>query len=91
MILGLSVRGLLKRAFWLLLLAFIGFWVGASLVAMGAGVLVHNGQLDNSDIAALRGLLYIVYFAFALAFAWLFAGRRYWKSWKQSKPEAPLG
>jgi len=47
--------------------------------------------MDASNVVKWGWLLPVVYCAFTLAFPWFFAGRRYWKSWKSSKLEAPQG
>lgn len=76
----LAGRGLL-----LLLLGGAGYLIAVLVVAAVVGSLYQNGHLQVDGFVKWSGVLHLIHYASAAAFAWFFAGRRYWKHWKQTR------
>lgn len=71
----------------LILLGIVGYWLGVLSLSTVLFVSYQRGDmpmevLGNPTVQALMQCFFVVCGA---AFAWFFAGRRYWKHWQQAR------
>ena len=85
----MRIARLAGRGLVLLLLGGVGFLIAVLVLSVIVGSLYQSGHLQVDGFVKWSGVLTLMHYASAAAFAWFFAGRRYWKHWKQTRAVSP--